>query len=248
MALSWSLDKIGPLVTSAEDAWLVLQAVGDDSPLPLLPDHRSSGFRFGVLGGAVDGAEPSVAENARRAIAALGEIGTVEEISLPDYPWAKITTVVLWAEESAAFEEFVESGQVLELAAPEDRVGMLHGMALPAIDYLRALRIRKRAAVEVDALLARFDAVVAPSYSVVAPPLDGSFDAYFDRFPAENLSAMGNLLGLPSISLPTGTGERGLPTSIELLGRAWSEPAILAAARAFQSRTEWHRLRPPSAG
>ena len=248
MALSWSLDKIGPLVTSAEDAGLILRAIGDDSRWPLLPDHRSLGFRFGVLRSAVDGAEPSVAENARRAIAALGEIGTVEEIALPDYPWAKITTVVLWAEESAAFEEFVESGQVLELAAPEDRVGMLHGMALPAIDYLRALRIRKRAAVEADALLARFDAVVAPAYSVVAPPLDGSFDAYFDRFPAENLSAMGNLLGLPSISLPTGAGERGLPTSIELLGRAWSEPTILAAARAFQSRTEWHQLRPPSAG
>ena len=248
MALSWSLDKIGPLATSVEDAALVLHAIGDDGRWPLLPDHRASGFRFGVLRGAVDGAEPSVADNTRRAIAALEEIGTVEEIALPDYPWAKITTVVLWAEEAAAFEEFVESGQALELAAPEDRIGMLHGMALPAIDYLRALRIRKRAAVEADTLLARFDAVVAPSYPVVAPPLDGSFDAYFDRFQAENLSAMGNLLGLPSVSLPTGSGERGLPTSIELLGRAWSEPAILAAARAFQSKTDWHRLSPPSAG
>jgi len=248
MALSWSLDKIGPLATSAEDARLVLAIIGDDGRLPLLPDHRTSGFRFGVLRSAVDGAEPSVAENARRAITALGEIGTVEEIALPHYPWSQITMVVLWAEEAAAFEAFVDSGQVLELAAPEDRIGMLHGMAMPAVDYLRAQRIRKRAAVEAGALLARFDVLVAPSYPVVAPPLVGSLDAYFEPYPAETLSAMGNLLGLPSISLPTGIGQRGLPTSIELLGRAWSEPAILAAARAFQARTDWHTRTPPAAG
>jgi len=247
MALSWSLDKIGPLATSAEDAGLVLSAIGDDGRWPLLPDHRSSGFRFGVLRSAVDGAEPSVAENARRAIAVLSELGTVEDIELPSYPWAQITTVVLWAEEAAAFEEFVESGQVLRLTAPEDRIGMLHGMALPAIDYLRAQRIRRQAAVDADALLAGFDALVAPAYPVVAPPIEGSLDAYFEPYAVETLSAMGNLLGLPSIALPSGVGERGLPTSIELLGRAWSEPTILAAARAFQARTGWHRLDPASA-
>jgi aspartyl-tRNA(Asn)/glutamyl-tRNA(Gln) amidotransferase subunit A len=155
--------------------------------------------------------------------------------------------VILWAEAAATFEEFIDAGLGLELVAPEDRVGMLHGLTVPAVDYLRALRIRTKVAPEVEALMERYDALIAPAYAVVAPPVAGSFHEHFEKHPGEGLSAVGNLYGLPSICLPTGLGTAGLPTAIELLGSAWREPTLIAAGAAYQARTDWHRAPPPSA-
>ena len=61
------------------------------------------------------------------------------------------------------------------------------------------------------------------------------------------MGAIGNGAGLPAVIIPNGVGARGLPTSLVLVGRAWEENTILAAARACQSRTDWHRRHPPVA-
>jgi len=58
------------------------------------------------------------------------------------------------------------------------------------------------------------------------------------------IGALGNVAGLPAISVPSGFGERGLPTAIQFVGRAGTENAILAVAHAYQVRTDWHRERP----
>ena len=67
----------------------------------------------------------------------------------------------------------------------------------------------------------------------------------FDDFAAgHEHDAIGNAAGLPSVAVPDGFGDRGLPTSIQFVGRAWGENTILAAARAYQARTDWHRRHP----
>ena len=58
------------------------------------------------------------------------------------------------------------------------------------------------------------------------------------------MGAVGNGAGLPGVAVPNGFGERGLPTSLQFMGRAWEENTILAAARAYQSATDWHRRHP----
>ncbi|MGH2603013.1 MAG: amidase family protein, partial [Dehalococcoidia bacterium] len=123
---------------------------------------------------------------------------------------------------------------------PEDRIGLFHAFAIPAVDYLRALRIRRLGGRQLDTLLTPFDAIVAPTHLSVAPPIDQPFKPFFDRHQGPRLGAAGNLCGLPSITVPNGFGERGLPTGIEFMGRAWGEERLVAAAMALQARTEWH--------
>jgi aspartyl-tRNA(Asn)/glutamyl-tRNA(Gln) amidotransferase subunit A len=60
------------------------------------------------------------------------------------------------------------------------------------------------------------------------------------------MGAIGNVAGLPAVIVPNGVGDRGLPTSLQFLGRAYEENTILAAARAFQALTDWHQRHPPA--
>ena len=254
MALSWTMDKIGPLAHTAEDCATVLAAIaGPDVAdpttllrpwLPAQPDERGEGFRFAVLRNGTEGAEPEVAANFAASLEVLGEIGTLEEVDFPDLPFDEAATLIIVAEAAAAFEEFVESGAAAGLTAPEDRVGLDHAFALPAVDYLRALRIRRLGGPTLDDLLRPYDAIVAPTLPRVAPPLTEGFASYFGRNPKPSLGGPGNLCGLPAITVPNGFGRGGLPTGLELMGRADSEPVLVAAARAIQARTDWHARHP----
>src|SRR5438094_833575 len=103
---------------------------------------------------------------------------------------------------------------------------------------LRALVMR-----EADRALAPFDALVAPGRPATAPPLGQEFrDPH--RPARDPMGAIGNVAGLPAIAVPNGFSERGLPTSLQFMGRAWEEDTILAAARAGQSITDHHLKRP----
>jgi aspartyl-tRNA(Asn)/glutamyl-tRNA(Gln) amidotransferase subunit A len=95
-----------------------------------------------------------------------------------------------------------------------------------------------------DELLARYDAIVAPTLPTVASGIDQHFAEYFSRDPTTSLGAVGNLCGLPAISVPNGFGERGLPTGLEFMGRAFADSLVVAAAAAYQERTDWHRRHP----
>jgi aspartyl-tRNA(Asn)/glutamyl-tRNA(Gln) amidotransferase subunit A len=253
MALSWTMDKIGPMARSAEDCAIVLAAIagpyaGDSTTIgqpALSTDDLTSGFRFGFLRNSIEKVDSAVADNTRASLEVLRRFGEVTEIDLPELPWNDAASMIIMCEAASAFEELLESGRAAELTAPEDRSGVYHALTVPAVDYLRAMRIRKAGARAMASPLAEFDLLVAPAYSVGAPPAEGSFEAYFDKHPAESLSAMGNLTGLPSISVPNGFTANGLPTSLELLGTWWNEGTVVAAATELQRRTDWHTRRPP---
>jgi aspartyl-tRNA(Asn)/glutamyl-tRNA(Gln) amidotransferase subunit A len=201
---------------------------------------------FGFLRNSIEKVDPAVAENTRASLEILREFGEVTEVDLPDLPWNDAASMIIMCEAASAFEEFLDSGRSSELTAPEDRSGVYHALTVPAVDYLRAMRIRKAGAMAMAPLVEQYDLLVAPAYSVGAPPAEGNFEAYFDKHPAESLSAMGNLTGLPSISVPNGFTANGLPTSLELLGSWWNEGAVIAAATELQRRTDWHTRRPTS--
>lgn len=253
MALCWTLDKLGPMCRTADDCGLVLAAIAGrdpedettlDAPYRYAPERdRSGGFRLATVRGATEGAQPPVAANFAAALDTLREVATIEEIDLPDYPYGPIIGAILAGEASSAFDEFVTSGRIAELTAPEDRVGGYAMRLVPAKDYLNATRLRRRMARDWDALLARYDAIVAPTTGVVASPIGERFSAYFARGGRSPLIPAGSTVGLPALSVPTGFGERGLPTSMQFLGRAGAENAILAVGRAYQERTGWHRER-----
>src|SRR5215831_10100098 len=138
MALSWSLDKIGPLGLTADDCGLVLEAIaGPDPDDPSTLDQpfrydpaddraRDAGppgraFRCGVVRGVPDVADPDVRACFEAALAVLREIGTIEDVTLPDLPYEAIARTILFAEGASAMEDLVTSGAIAELTAPEDR-------------------------------------------------------------------------------------------------------------------------------
>jgi Asp-tRNA(Asn)/Glu-tRNA(Gln) amidotransferase A subunit family amidase len=255
MALSWTMDKIGPIARSAADCAAVLAVIvgpdpGDPSTLhhpPFAPEANPPGrFRLAVLRGSANGVQPEVAANFHAALGALAEFADLSEVDLPDLPFEAAATILFQAEAAAAFEEFVEAGAPLELTAPEDRLGMVDRFAIPAVDYLQAQRARRIAGRALDALLAPYDGIVAPTQPHVAPPLAERFRDFFDDAGIPNLGGAGNLCGLPSITIPNGVGAGGLPTGLEIMGRADDDARVLAVAMACQARTAWHRPRPPA--
>src|SRR5262249_52522598 len=169
-------------------------------------------------------------------------------------PYEAAASVIINAEGASAFEELLESGRVRELTAPEDRRNGYVGSVIPAVDYIKALRLRGVAARALDEALAGVDCYVAPTLSAVTYPIGKPFE---DAWPEpelppgtkqpRNSGAAQNLVGLPGIAAPNGFGKEGLPTSICFTGRAFRELAVIEAARGFQERTDWHRRRAPTA-
>ena len=255
MALSWTLDKLGPLCLTADDCGLVLEAIAGPDPKDPTTTHRgfsyddsdlsSRRFRLGVLEGVADNVDDATRSNFERALDALGEVSDIEEVQFSDLPHEEILQMILFGEASSAFEEIVDSGMLAELTAPEDRFGCYPRVAVLAKDYIKAMRLRKLMAENADEIMSPYDALVAPSRSGIAPPLGQEFRSATLHSGKDTMMAVGNVAGLPAISVPSGFSVEGLPTGIKFMGRAYEENAILAVARAYQSLTDWHERHPP---
>ena len=253
MALCWTLDKLGPLALTADDCSLVLQAIaGPDPHDPTAADRTfahderdpaARRFRFGVLRGVADSAEPAVRAAFTRSLDTLAKFGTLEEVTLPDLPYDAIARTILFAEAASAFEDMIESGAIAQLTAPEDHYSPYARDAVLAKDYIKALRLRGVVMREADAVLARLDALVAPGRPGTAPPLAGEFRS-LHRPAVDPMGAIGNMAGLPAVAVPNGFSEAGLPTSLQFMGRAWEDATVLAAARTWQALTDWHLRHP----
>ena len=155
-------------------------------------------------------------------------------------------STIIQAEAASAFRDLLESGRARELRAANCRWGGYPGLTILAVDYLQAMRLRTRMKRTLDELYSRYDAIVAPSRQTVAYPINVEFNrAYPGMGGGAPLIPAGNLVGQPAISVPNGFGENRLPTGIQFTGRAWSEERLLALARMYQERTDWHTRRPP---
>jgi aspartyl-tRNA(Asn)/glutamyl-tRNA(Gln) amidotransferase subunit A len=257
MALSWTMDKLGPLARTVADCGTVLAAIA--GPDPADPSALGQGFtyqagakvrkryRLGILKGTLEKTQPEVRRSFEESLRVVREFADVEEdLELPDFPYEAMASIVIDAEAASAFEPLFESGRITELTAPEDRIGGYPGQVVLAKDYIRALRLRRPAAAALDRLLAGVDAVAAPTLPTVAWPIDAAFDkVYPDYSGGANISGPANLCGVPGVFLMNGTGEGALPTSLQLTGRALGEDALLAIGHRYQQRTNFHRLRPP---
>jgi aspartyl-tRNA(Asn)/glutamyl-tRNA(Gln) amidotransferase subunit A len=254
MALCWTLDKLGPLCLTAEDCGLVLEAIAGADPADPstsdrpwrfeTPEVTGRRFRFGVVRGVTTGCDEAVRVNFEQSLETLGAIGSVEEVELPELPWEAITRTILHVEAASAFEDFIAEGRIAELTAPEDRYSVYARDAILARDYVKALRLRGVMAREADRVFSRFDALVAPGRATVAPGLDQEFRSAIRGSAPDLMGAIGNGAGLPAVCVPNGFGDRGLPTSLQFMGRVYEENTILAAARGWQSLTDWHLRHP----
>jgi aspartyl-tRNA(Asn)/glutamyl-tRNA(Gln) amidotransferase subunit A len=254
MALSWSLDKLGPLGLTADDCGLVLEAIAGSDPLDPTTTNRPYAYaadatekrwRLGVLKGVTADVDEAVRSHFAQTLQVLAQVASIEEIEVPELPYEEITRTILFAEAASAFEEFIESGQAAELTAPEDHYGPYVRTAVLAKDYIRALRLRGIIAKQMDTVLAGFDALVGPARATPPTPLDQEFRSPARGMATDIMGAIGNSLGLPAIAVPNGFTDKGLPTGVQFMGRAYDENVILSVARTYQSLTAWHLRHPP---
>lgn len=254
MTLCWTLDRLGPLCRTADGCGLVLEAIaGHDQRDPASVQAvyrygrshpRRDGFRFGVIVGAGDGAEPEVSANYAASLSALEQVGTLEEVELPDLPYDDVVEIVINAEAYAAFDEFIAGGRTVELTARKARGHRLAGAVLPAHDYIRAQRIRRIIADKFGALASRFDALLAPSLGVVATGIEDDFEYMLPGAFGRPLNFAGVLSGTPTVSVLNGLGRDGLPTGIQFAGARLAENNILDAAVTLETLTDTAALRP----
>jgi Asp-tRNA(Asn)/Glu-tRNA(Gln) amidotransferase A subunit family amidase len=244
MALSWSMDKTGPMCRSVEDCALVLNAIQGTDNLDLAAvdvpfnwdatlDVRK--LRVAYLKAAFENTRqtPQVEANDRAALDKVRSLGIdLVEFKLPENPKLD-PSAVLNAEGISALRDPVETHPD-QLARP-DRIASQNAYRLySAADYVNANRARMLLMHEMDKLMAKIDVYLLP------------YD-YADYTPnpvADRSTGITNLTGHPSVTLPHGFDEKGHPTGLTFIGRLFGEAQMLALAKAYQDSTGWHLKHP----
>lgn len=257
MALSWTLDKLGPMCRSADCCGIVLGVIGGRDVKDLSsvakpyawPENRGGGkvkYRVGIIRNATAGIQPEVRDNFRESVKALGRFCDIaEDVEFPDMPFGPVVSTVINAEGANSFRELIESGRINDIRTAQMKTNAVAASMTMAVDYLQALRVRTRMKKVMDELYAKYDALIAPARTTVSYPINRDFSQSYLNFRAgPPIIPAGNVVGQPAISIPNGFGPNGLPTGIQFTGRIWSEARLLSIAHEYQQATEWHRRRP----
>ncbi len=253
MPLCFTLDKIGPLAHSAKDLELVLGAIaGEDpaDPSTLRGDWSRSPaperLRIGVLPEKTwDGYQGEAVALPSAALKTLEAKGhRLVPVTLPDFPFDAVLFTILASEAAASFEPLITSGRHLDLIDPLSKIGLLAGTTISSADYVNALRRRSLAIRAMAELFAKADVIAGPSFPSAASPIEANLETWY-TLSSDPLGAPGNLCGLPAASVPCGFDAAGLPLGVTFMAAAGNESLCLAAAKAYQKETDWHRRRPP---
>ena len=256
MTLCWSLDKLGPMTRSVEDAMLVLKTIsgpdaGDVGSVPARLDFNASipvkGLKVGYFPDWMNSAT-DVDRAALEAVKALGMIPT--EVSLPDWPYASLN-VILFAEGAAAFEDIMLDGRAneLKIQVPDAWPNLFRGARfLSAVDLVQADRMRRKVAAEMTRIFTQVDMLLVPSLR-------------------DEMLTISNFTGHPSLTLRTGSvmvsearsdwapdpanplpkfsPPRKVPHGVTLIGRLFDEGTIARAGLALEKLAAVAGERPP---
>lgn len=236
MALSWTMDKLGPMTRSVEGAAIVFETIrGTDEkdrsvvdvpfqyPLP----NRIKNLRVGYIASAFS--DSVVSENDKASFEKLKSMGfELIPIELPAFPSYSIS-FVLQAEAAAAFDELTRSNRDDELVRQIKNAWpnvFREARFIPAVEYINANRARTLLIQKMTELMETIDVYVVPSF-------------YGDNLLRTNLT------GHPCVVVPNGFNDKGSPTSISFIGDLYEDGNVLAVAKAYQEATDWHKQYPP---
>ncbi len=259
--LSWSLDHVGPIARTVEDAALVFNAIAGYDPKDSgsanleVPDFT---FRLGEgLNGVRIGLprehffeplDPEVRDAVETAIGVLRDLGAiVRDVEFPSAGQATVIFPFLSRPEAASFQEDFLRGRANDYGDVRWNVEL--GALILATDYIRAQRLRTAMRQEFDGIMKDLDALVMPTSRTVAFPIGAPFTDV-DSQPIEpfqllaGLTAPFSLTGSPAISVPCGFNSEGLPIGLQIAGRAWNEAMILGIGAAYERATPWARRHP----
>jgi len=236
MALSWSMDKIGTICRNSEDLAIVFNAIrgtdGTDMTLYDAAFNYSNKINFkkmkiGYLKKDFD-SKYSFHKTDSLALKKLEELGAkLIPIELPNVSTGDLA-IILTAEAGAAFDELTRSGKddqlVRQLKSSWPNI-FRASRFIPAVEYINANRLRYTLIQEMKKVFDKVDFYVSPS-------LEG-----------DNLLTT-NLTGHPSVVVPNGFSSKGMPVSFTFTGNLFDEGKIIAAAKAYQDATDFHKKHP----
>jgi Asp-tRNA(Asn)/Glu-tRNA(Gln) amidotransferase A subunit family amidase len=243
MALSWTMDKLGPICRSAEDCALVLDAIqGADGKDPTArtvafdfdPGRPLSTLRIGYLQSAFE-ADREDQESKQFDLETLNVLraqgATLQPIELPSDDDAPIGAlrIILSAEAAAAFDDLTRSGRddlLVNQRASAWPTTFRTSRLIPAVEYIQANRVRTMVMGMMESRMEGFDLFVTPSFG-------------------GNVLLLTNLTGHPAAVVPNGYRKDGTPTSISFIGKLFGDAEALTAAKAYQDATDFHKRHPP---
>jgi Asp-tRNA(Asn)/Glu-tRNA(Gln) amidotransferase A subunit family amidase len=258
MTLCWSLDKLGPMTRSVEDAMLVLHAITgpDAGDVDSVPSHLDfdaaksvAGLRVGYFPKWMQ--ENPATEVDRGAVDVVKKLGMVPvEVSIPDWPYDSLN-LILFAEGAAAFEELTLSGGLRELKAqvPDAWPNIFRQTRfLSAVDFVQADRLRRKVAEEMARLFSQVDLLLVPSVRDEMLTITN-----FTGHPAlvlragfvEVAKARSDWAPDPNHPLPTFNPPRRVPHGVTLIGRLFEEGTMVNAGLALERAFGVIGERPP---
>ena len=250
LPLSWTLDHVGPLARTVEDAALFLDAIAGYDPLDPGSADRAIDDTTAMLGEGVDGlrigvprkflwtnCQEDVLAHCEEALDHLQRLGAeLVEVELPlQTDRGRGLTIIA---EAAAYhakwlrERREEYGDILPRVEA--------GLAVTAVDYINDQRLRRLFIDETVTVLQTVDALVSPATSRTAPTIEEGYDS------AElaRLTAPYDVTGIPAVSIPCGFDRNGLPIGLMIGGRHFDEATICRIAHTYEQSTDWCRMRP----
>jgi len=247
MTLCWSLDKLGPMTRSVEDAMLVLKAISGPDPgdlasvpsdLSFRPGADVSGLRVGYFPAWIK--EPPATDVDRAALAAVKKLGMAPvEVSLPDWPYDCLN-LILFSEAAAAFQELTLTNKVdqLKMQVPDAWPNVFRqSRFLSAVDFVQADRFRRKVALEMARIFSQVDLLLVPSLRDEILTITN-----FTGHPAlvvragfvEVSEARSDWAPDPKHPLPKFSPPRRVPHGVCLIGRLFEEGTVAQAGMALE--------------
>jgi len=236
MALSWTMDKLGPMTRSVEGAAIIFETIrGTDDkdrtvvnvPFKYPSTNRLKNLRIGYVASAF--ADSIVSKNDKASLDMLRSLGfELIPIELPEFPTRSLS-FVLQAEAAAAFDELTRFNHDDELVRQVKNAWpnvFREARFIPAVEYINANRARTLLNKKMAELMDTVDIYIIPSF-------------YGDNLLRTNLT------GHPCVVVPNGFNDKGSPTSISFIGDLYEDGNVLALANAYQKATNWHKQYPP---
>jgi Asp-tRNA(Asn)/Glu-tRNA(Gln) amidotransferase A subunit family amidase len=247
MTLCWSLDKLGPMTRSVEDAMLVLQAISGPDPgdLSSVPSHLDfdanasvNGLRVGYIPGWMK--ENPATDVDRAALETVKKLGmTPVEVTLPDWPYDSLN-VILFAESAASFEDLTLSGAVDQLKAQVPDAwpnSFRQARFLSAVDFVQADRFRRRICEEMARVYSQVDLLLVPSLrdeALVITNATGHPSVTLRAGFVEVAEARSDWAPDPRNPLPRFSPPRRVPHGVTLIGKLFDEGVLASVGRALE--------------
>jgi Asp-tRNA(Asn)/Glu-tRNA(Gln) amidotransferase A subunit family amidase len=258
MTLCWSLDKLGPMTRSVEDAMLVLKAIsgpdsGDVASVPARLEFDAGapvrGLKVGYIPAWMEASPATDVDRAALADAqSLGMIAT--PVALPDWPYQSLNTI-LFAEGAAAFEEITLDARVdqLKVQVPDAWPNLFReARFLSAVDFVQADRMRRKVALEMARLFAEVDLLLVPSLRdemLTISNFTGHPSLTLRTGSVQVSQARSDWAPDPANPMPTFAQPRRVPHGVTLIGRLFDEGTIARAGLALEKQAGVAAERPP---